>query len=230
MLLFQSQSRPPSSETTTEGVQHGTTHGPRLGTSVGSEPVVEQDPEDSVFQRRFQERLARFEERKKKKPVLQRTSSDVTEQRPVVEKATTGTGLRKTTSVVMSRLDSPEDPSLVDFQFADVTPLDFDDPIFDDPVPQAPVRPGKEPVEKPSRPASRATSSINARSFKPLVVKPPVVKPPVVRPVPVLATRAAQAIVVEQKKNEDIGPWSKEAFDLMDWRPPNMQKKDVEIT
>lgn len=231
MLLFQSQnSRPPSSETSTEGVLHGTTHGTRQETSLGAEPVAEQDPEDSVFQRRIQERLARFEEKKKKKPVLQRSSSDVTEQRPVVEKVTTGTGLRKTTSVVMSRLDSPEDPSLIDFQFLDVTPLDFDDPIFDDPVPQPPVRPNKEPVEKPSRPISRATSSINARSFKPLVIKPPVVKPPVVRPAPVLPTRAAQAIVAEQKKKEDLGPWSKEAFDLMDWRPPNMQKKDAETT
>ncbi|KAI4737915.1 hypothetical protein E4T50_11620 [Aureobasidium sp. EXF-12298] len=226
MLLFQSQkSRPPSSEVTTDGVLHGTTHGPRQEPSLGSEPVAEQDPEDSVFQRRFQERLARFEERKKKKPVLQRTSSDVTEQRPVVEKATTGTGLRKTTSVVMSRLDSPEDPSLVDFQFADVTPLGFDDPIFDDLVPQPPARPSKETVEKSSRPTVRATSSINARSFK-----PPVVKPPIAKPAPVLATRAAQAIVMEQKKNEDIGPWSKEAFDLMDWRPPNLQTKTGETT
>jgi hypothetical protein len=231
MLLFQSQkSRPPSSETTTEGVLHGTNRGPRQETSLGPELVAEQDPENSVFRRRVQERLARFEEKKKKKPVLQRSSSDVTEQRPAIEKATTGTGLRKTTSVVMSRLDSPEDPSLVDFQFADVTPLDFDDPIFDDPLPQASAQPSKVPIEKLSRPDVRATSSINARSFKPLVVKPPVVKPPVAKPVPVVPTRVAQATVVEQKKNEDVGPWSKEAFDLMDWRPPNLQTKTGETT
>jgi hypothetical protein len=36
--------------------------------------------------------------------------------------------------------------------------------------------------------------------------------------------------VVEQKKNEDVGPWSKEAFDLMDWRPPNLQTKTGETT
>ena len=230
MLLFQSQnSRPSSSETTTEGALRGAAKEP-----VRSEAVAEPDSEDTVFQRRIKERLARLEEKKKKKPALQRSSSDVTEQRPAVEKSTNGTGLRKTTSVVMSRLDSPDDPSLADFQFGDVTALDFDDPISDDAVAQPPVRPGKEPAEKSSRP-SRATSSINARSFKPLVVKPTVakpvvVKPPIAKPAPVLATRAAQAIAAEQKKNEDIGPWSKEAFDLMDWRPPNMQMKTAEST
>jgi hypothetical protein len=208
MLLFQSQnSRPPSSET-------------------AGQAVAEQAPEDAVFRRRIQERLARVEQNKKKKPSLQRSSSDVTEQRPVVEKATNGTGLRKTTSVVMSRLDSPEDPSLADFQFPDA--LDFDDPIFDDPVVQPPVRTSKEPVGQTSRPTSRATSSITARSFKPLVVKPTVVRPPTVKPASVPVTRAAPAVVVEKKKDEDIGPWSKEAFDLMDWRPPNMQTKSGE--
>jgi len=228
MLLFQSQnSRPSSSETMTESAPRGPAKEP-----LRVEPAVDQDPENSVFQRRIQERLARFEEKKKKKPVLQRSSSDVTEQRPVAEKATNSTGLRKTTSVVMSRLDSPEDPSLIDFQLGDVNAQDFDDPIFDDAIAQPSVRNSKE---QPSRPASRATSSINARSFKPLVVKPPAVKPaiarpPIAKPAPVLATRAAQAIAAEQKKNEDVGPWSKEAFDLMDWRPPNLQTKTTETT
>ena len=156
----------------------------------------------------------------------------MTEQRLVAEKATNSTGLRKTTSVVMSRLDSPEDPSLADFQLEDVTAQDFDDPIFDDAIAQPSVRTSEE---QPLRPTNRTTSSINARSFKPLVVKPPavkpaVVKPPIVKPAPVLATRAAQAIAAEQKKNEDVGPWSKEAFDLMDWRPPNLQTKTAETT
>jgi hypothetical protein len=188
--------------------------------------VAEQDPEDAVFRRRIQERLARLEENnKKKKPSLQRSSSDVTEQRLAVEKTTKGVGLRKTTSAVMSRLDSPEDPALTDFQFPDA--LDLDDPIFDDPViqppvVQLPVKPSKEPAGQASRPTSRAISSITARSFKPLVVKPSVVKPPIVKPASVPVTRPAPAIVVEKKKDEDIGPWSKEAFDLMDWRPPNM--------
>jgi hypothetical protein len=206
MLLFQSQnSRPTSSE---------------IATAAG-QALAEQEPEDAVFRRRIQERLARLDENKKmKKPGLQRSSSDVTEQRPVVEKATNGTGLRKTTSVVMSRLNSPEDPALADFQFPDA--LDFDDPIFDDPVVPPPVRLSKKPAGQASRPTSRATSSITARSFKPLVVKPPVVKPPIVKPAPVQASRAAPAIVAEKRKDEDIGPWSKEAFDLMDWRPPNM--------
>jgi hypothetical protein len=244
MLLFQSQSsRPPSSETATGGALRGTTHGSRRETSLAPaqdparpnidqgarQPTVEQDPEDRIFQRRIRERLAKLEEKNRKKPGLQRSSSDVTEQRPVAEKATNGTGLRKTTSVVMSRQDSPEDPSLIDFQFADVNPLDFDDPIFDDPIVQPPVRPSKESAEKSSKPTVRATSSVNARSFKPLAVKPSIVKPtvdkpPTVKSAPVLATRAAQPLVVEQKKDEDIGPWSKEAFDLMDWRPPNMTK------
>jgi hypothetical protein len=247
MLLFQSQSsRPPSSETASDGALRGTVHGPRQGTGLGAtkEPmradvdqgarqtVVEQDPDNAIFQRRIQERLARLEEKNKKKPSLQRSSSDVTEQRSVVEKTTNGNGLRKTTSVVLSRLDSPEDPSLINSQFADVNPLEFDDPIFDDPV----VQPAsKAPAEKPSKPTVRATSSINARSFKPLAVKPPtvkptVVRPPIAKPVPGPATRAAQPLVVEQKKDEDIGPWSKEAFDLMDWRPPNLQPKTVENT
>jgi hypothetical protein len=212
MLLFQSQnSRPPSSETAT----------------AAGQALAEQEPEDAVFRRRIQERLARLDENKKRrKPSLQRSSSDVTEQRLVVEKATNGTGLRKTTSVVMSRLDSPEDPALADFQFPDA--LDFDDPIFDDPIVPPPVKPSKEPAGQASRPTSRATSSITARSFKTLVVKPPVVRPPIVNPAPVQAARAAPAIVVEKKKDEDIGPWSKEAFDLMDWRPPSMQAKTSE--
>jgi hypothetical protein len=90
------------------------------------------------------------------------------------------------------------------------------------------VKPSKEPAGQASRPTSRATSSITARSFKTLVVKPPVVRPPIVNPAPVQAARAAPAIVVEKKKDEDIGPWSKEAFDLMDWRPPSMQAKTSE--
>ncbi|KAG9700814.1 hypothetical protein KCU95_g1613, partial [Aureobasidium melanogenum] len=234
MLLFQSQnSRPSSSETVTEGtsrskaqgLRHESSHVPdreSAGTDVNlkaQQPVVEQNPEDSVFQRRIQERLARIE-KKKKKPVLQRSSSDVTEQRPVVGKAANSTGLRKTTSAVMSRLDSPEDPSLDDFQFADVTPLDFDDPIVDDSIARPPTRPSREPVEKTTRPTGRGTSTITARSFKPLTVKA----------APVLNTRMAQTLAIEQKKNEDIGPWSKEAFDLMDWRSPNMQAKTNETT
>ncbi|KAG9566976.1 hypothetical protein KCU77_g14472, partial [Aureobasidium melanogenum] len=187
---------------------------------TAKQPAVEQNPEDSVFQRRIQERLARIE-KKKKRPVLQRSSSDVTEQRPVVEKAAnSNTGLRKTTSAVMSRLDSPEDPSLDDFQFADVTPLDFDDPIVDDSIAQPPVRPSRTPVEKTVRPTGRGTSTTTARSFKPLTVKA----------APVLNTRMAQTLAIEQKKNQDIGPWSKEAFDLMDWRPPSMQAKTNETT
>ncbi|KAK6008431.1 hypothetical protein QM012_000334 [Aureobasidium pullulans] len=236
MLLFQSQnSRPSSSETGTEGALCGKVQNPEQETSLGparesihkavvhtaGQPALEQDPEDSIFQRRMQERLARIE-KKKKKSVLQRSSSDVTEQRPVVEKTANGTGLRKTTSAVMSRLDSPEDPSLADFQFADVTPLDFDDPIIDDSVAQPPTRPGRETVEKTTRPTARGASTISARSFKPLTVK----AGPVSAPVP--TTKMAQTLAVEQKKNEDIGPWSKEAFDLMDWRPPNMQAKTSE--
>ncbi|KAH0371499.1 hypothetical protein KCU65_g1658, partial [Aureobasidium melanogenum] len=228
MLLFQSQnSRPSSSETVTEGASYGKAQGPRKESGLvpaeesarrdvnltAQQPAVEQNPEDSVFQRRIKERLARIE-KKKQKPVLQRSSSDVTEQRPVVQKAANSTtGLRKTTSAVMSRLDSPEDPSLVDFQFADITPLDFDDPIVDDSVAQPPTRPSREPVEKTARPTEKRTSTTTARSFKPLTVKP----------TPIVSTRTAQIVAVEQKKNEDIGPWSKEAFDLMDWRPPNMQ-------
>ncbi|CAD0086685.1 unnamed protein product [Aureobasidium vineae] len=229
MLLFQSQnSRPSSSEVGTEGALRGKAQGPRQETSIGPakdpvradvtqptrQPDLEQAPEDSVFQRRIQDRIARIE-KKKKKPVLQRSSSDVTEQRPVVEKAANNTGLRKTTSAVVSPLDSPEDPSLNDFQFADITPLDFDDPIIDDSVAQPPIRPNKEPVGKTQRSAGRGAGMTTARSFKPLTVKA----------APVLATKAAKPLVVEQKKNEDIGPWSKEAFDLMDWRPPNMQTK-----
>ncbi|KAG9690559.1 hypothetical protein KCU95_g10221, partial [Aureobasidium melanogenum] len=227
MLLFQSQtSRPSSSETVTESASRGKAQRSRQESDVvpakeqarmdfnltAKQPAVEQNPEDSVFQRRMQERLARIE-KKQKKPVLQRSSSDVTEQRPVVEKAAnSNTGLRKTTSAVMSRLDSPEDPSLADFQFADITPLDFDDPIVDDSIAQPPTRPGKGPVEKLARPTARATSTTTARSFKPLTVKA----------APVISTKTAQIVATEQKKKEDIGPWSKEAFDLMDWRPPNM--------
>ncbi|KAI4726477.1 hypothetical protein E4T49_05774 [Aureobasidium sp. EXF-10728] len=232
MLLFQSQnSRPPSSEVETEGALHGKTQGSRreTNTSLAKDPVradvdqptrqpaIEQTPEDSVFQRRIEDRIARID-KKRKKPVLQRSSSDVTEQRPVVEKAVNNTGLRKTTSAIMSRLDSPEDPSLDDFQFADITPLDFDDPIIDESVAQPPMRPNKEPVEKATRPTVRGTSMTTARSFKPLTVKPASIP----------ATKTVQPSVVEQQANEDIGPWSKEAFDLMDWRPPNMQSKTGE--
>lgn len=234
MLLFQSQkSRPSSSETGTEDASRSKDRSSRQETSVvpakestradvnhtAEQPVVEQDPEDSVFQRRLQERLARIE-KKKKKPSLQRNSSDMTEQRPVVEKATNSTGLRKTTSVVMSRLDSPEDPSLADFQFPDVTPLDFDDPIVDDSIAQPPTRPNRDSMEKATRPTGKGTGTTTARSFKPLTVKA----------APVITTRTAQILAVEQNKNEDIGPWSKEAFDLMDWRPPNMQAKTNETT
>ncbi|KAI5249479.1 hypothetical protein E4T43_00898 [Aureobasidium subglaciale] len=180
--------------------------------------ATEQAPEESVFQRRMQERLARLE-KKNKRTGLQRSSSDVTEQRPVAEKPTTGTGLRKTTSVVMSRLDSPEDPSLVDFQFPDITPLDFDDPIIDDSVAHLPTKPSKEPTGPTTKPQGRGSSTITARSFKPLTVKP------ISAPAPVFATKPAQVVAVEEKKDEDLGPWSKEAFDLMDWRPPNMQVK-----
>ncbi|KAH0414742.1 hypothetical protein KCU90_g15384, partial [Aureobasidium melanogenum] len=216
MLLFQSQnSRPSSSETVTEGTLRSKAQSSRQESNLvpakeparmdvnltAEQPAVEQNPEDSVFRRRIQERLARIE-KKKKKPVLQRSSSDVTEQRPVVEKAAnSNTGLRKTTSAVMSRLDSPEDPSLDDFQFADITPLDFDDPIVDDSIAQPSTRPSRESVEKTARPTA-----------------------------PVLNTRMAQTLAIEQKRNEDIGPWSKEAFDLMDWRPPNMQAKTNETT
>ncbi|KAH0348082.1 hypothetical protein KCU83_g6428, partial [Aureobasidium melanogenum] len=235
MLLFQSQnSRPSSSETVTEGTLRSKAQSSRQESNLvpakeparmdvnltAEQPAVEQNPEDSVFRRRIQERLARIE-KKKKKPVLQRSSSDVTEQRPVVEKAAnSNTGLRKTTSAVMSRLDSPEDPSLDDFQFADITPLDFDDPIVDDSIAQPPTRPSRESVEKTARPTGRGTSTTTARSFKPLTVKT----------APVLNTRMAQTLAIEQKRNEDIGPWSKEAFDLMDWRPPNMQAKTNETT
>ncbi|KAH0166991.1 hypothetical protein KCU67_g4069, partial [Aureobasidium melanogenum] len=235
MLLFQSQnSRPSSSETVTEATSRSKTQGLRQGGNLvparesarmdvnptAEQPAVEQNLEDSVFQRRIQKRLARIE-KKKKKPVLQRSSSDVTEQRPVVQKAAnSNTGLRKTTSAVMSRLDSPEDPLLDDFQFADITPLDFDDPIVDDSIAQPPIRPSRDLAEKTARSTGRGTSTTTARSFKPLTVKA----------APVLNTRMAQTLVIEQKKNDDIGPWSKEAFDLMDWRPPNMQVKANETT
>lgn len=234
MLLFQSQnSRPPSSETETEGASRIKDKNSRQEINLvpakestradvnltADQPAVEQDPEDSIFQRRVQERLAKIE-KKKKKPSLQRSSSDVTEQRAVVDKAPNSTGLRKATSAVISGLDSPEDPSLADFQFPDDTPLDFDDPIIDDSVAQPPTRPNRESTEKATRPTGKSAGATTARSFKPLTVKA----------APVIATKTAQILAVQQKKNEDIGPWSREAFDLMDWRPPNMQPKTNETT
>ncbi|KAI5208654.1 hypothetical protein E4T39_01417 [Aureobasidium subglaciale] len=233
MLVFQSQrSRPSSTEREREAggtplekasstrragnsdaAKEAATHNVN---QTARKPGTEQAPEESVFQRRMQERLARLE-KKNKRTGLQRSSSDLTEQRPAAEKATNSTGLRKTTSVVMSRLDSPEDLSLADFQFSDITPVDFDDPIIDDSAAQPPTKTSKEPLGLVTKPQGRGSSTITARSFKPLTVKPVSV------PAPVLATKPAQVVAVEKKKDEDIGPWSKEAFDLMDWRPPNMQ-------
>ncbi|THX59863.1 hypothetical protein D6D06_01686 [Aureobasidium pullulans] len=241
MLLFQSQnSRPASSEKGAECVGRDRAPSTRREASPGqpkvaprpvqatSEPIADQLPEDSVFQRRLQERLAKLSN-KNKRTGLQRSSSDVTEQRPANDKAPSTTGLRKTTSVVMSRLDSPEDPTLTDFAFPDMTPMDFDDPIVDDSVAQPPTRKSNEPVGKASRPNGRGTGTISARSFKPLTVKLPAAPSAPTAPADpaasVITSKAAQMIAAEEKKNQDIGPWSKEAFDLMDWRPPNMQAK-----
>ncbi|THZ38969.1 hypothetical protein D6C90_06244 [Aureobasidium pullulans] len=241
MLLFQSQnSRPASSEKGAECVGRDRAPSTRREASPGqpkvaprpvqatSEPIADQLPEDSVFQRRLQERLAKLSN-KNKRTGLQRSSSDVTEQRPANDKAPSTTGLRKTTSVVMSRLDSPEDPTLTDFAFPDMTPMDFDDPIVDDSVAQPPTRKSNEPVGKASRPNGRGTGAISARSFKALTVKLPAAPSAPTAPADpaasVITSKAAQMIAAEEKKNQDIGPWSKEAFDLMDWRPPNMQAK-----
>ena len=129
----------------------------------------------------------------------------------------------------MSRLDSPEDPTLTDLAFPDMTPMDFDDPIVDDSVAQPSTRKSNEPVGKASRPNGRGTGTISARSFKPLTVKLPAAPSAPTAPADpaasVITSKAAQMIAAEEKKNQDIGPWSKEAFDLMDWRPPNMQAK-----
>ena len=241
MLLFQSQnSRLASSEKGAECVGRDRAPSTRREASPGqpkvaprpvqatSEPIADQLPEENVFQRRMQERLAKLSN-KNKRTGLQRSSSDVPQQRPVNDKAPSTTGLRKTTSVVMSRLDSPEDPTLTDFAFPDMTPMDFDDPIVDDSVAQPPTRKSNEPVGKASRPNGRGTGTISARSFKPLTVKPPAAPSAATAPADpaasVITSKAAQMIAAEEKKNQDIGPWSKEAFDLMDWRPPNMQAK-----
>ncbi|THW32629.1 hypothetical protein D6C86_01156 [Aureobasidium pullulans] len=241
MLLFQSQnSRPASSEKGAECVGRDRAPSTRREASPGqpkvaprpvqatSEPTADQLPEESVFQRRLQERLAKLSN-KNKRTGLQRSSSDVTEQRPANDKAPSTTGLRKTTSVVMSRLDSPEDPTLTDFAFPDMTPMDFDDPIVDESVAQPPTRKSNEPVGKAPRPNGRGTGTISARSFKPLTVKLPAAPSAPTAPADpaasVITSKAAQMIAAEEKKNQDIGPWSKEAFDLMDWRPPNMQAK-----
>lgn len=241
MLLFQSQnSRPASSEKGAECVGRDRAPSTRREASPGqpkvaprpvqatSEPTADQLPEESVFQRRLQERLAKLSN-KNKRTGLQRSSSDVTEQRPANDKPPSTTGLRKTTSVVMSRLDSPEDPTLTDFAFPDMTPMDFDDPIVDDSVAQPPTRKSNEPVGKAPRPNGRGTGTISARSFKPLTVKLPAAPSAPTAPADpaasVITSKAAHMIAAEEKKNQDIGPWSKEAFDLMDWRPPNMQAK-----
>jgi len=34
---------------------------------------------------------------------------------------------------------------------------------------------------------------------------------------------------IESSSEEDLGPWSKEAFDLMDWRPPDQDAAGIKI-
>lgn len=255
MLLFQPQnSRPPSSDAETRGMtrdrsgitrEKPSTSPPKevqqlVHFQQGTNDTPDKESEESTFHRRVQERLARID--REKRAGLQRSSSDTTEQRPSNERAESGAGLKKTSSVIMVQpesLELPEDPALLDFPFSDVTQFDGQDFITEPPIAQPVLRRGP-----PLKPMSGGPSAITARSFKPLTVK--------AGPSDALKAAAAKAIeekrarerarmaaerrneemakvAEEARKNEDLGPWSKEAFDLMDWRPPNMQPKPDKV-
>jgi hypothetical protein len=222
MLLFQSQSsRPASSET--EAVDSNialSTKETSASDTVnrGIETPTDKDPEDTTFKQRIQERLARIE-KKQRTAGLQRSSADTIELRPDDEATTASrSGLGKTSSVIIPQHAFPavqEDDNLFD----DFNPLTHYDPISDAPIRKLP--PASKRVFQTNAATERTTT---ARSFKPpqqpLVTK---VKAAATK-VNTLGNEAVQAMIAaEKKKNEDVGPWSKEAFDLMDWRPPNLQ-------
>lgn len=193
-------------------------------------PVEIEEPVEATFQQRIRKRMAHIEQ--KKRHGLQRSSSVATEQPINKAKASDRTGLRKTNSAVATRQPSPppsELLSLLEQPMSDDTLSGAEDIVADPPAVQS--------VQPASRnPQPKATTT--AKSFKPLTIKngPAAAQKAKASEDKSKAEAAkkkteeakkqaeeAKRKAEEERRNADLGPWSKEAFDLMDWRPPNMQ-------